>query len=182
MNITKTCLPQNSILKVNGIIYDYTDSFRGTFTDKFQNIDVTEIAGLFFKTSPQWIQFLFALRNKIVGVFGLKISKQDKETQKSLTNLKLNTGDSIGLFKVFNKTANEVVLGEDDKHLNFRVSLLIDDLPNTSNHKNLTISTTVKYNNWLGRLYFFPVSLFHKIIVPAMLKAIIRNIENRNTA
>ena len=43
--------------------------------------------------------------------------------------------------------------------------------------KNLTISTTVEYNNWFGKLYFFPVRPFHKLIVPAMLKGIIKKLE-----
>jgi hypothetical protein len=36
-------------------------------------------------------------------------------------------GERAGLFKVFDKTSNEIVLGENDKHLSFRVSFLIDN-------------------------------------------------------
>ena len=97
-----------------------------------------------------------------------------------LDNFKCEKCEQLGLFKVFDKTDDEIVLGEDDKHLNFRVSLFIDKQSENKTDKNLIISTTVKFNNWFGRLYFLPVRLFHKLIVPTMLKGIIKNIEQQN--
>ena len=82
---------------------------------------------------------------------------------------------------MFDKTDNEVILGEDDKHLDFRVSLLLDKLASKTEQKNLTITTTVKFNNSFGRLYFLPVRAFHKLIVPTMLKGIIKQLENETT-
>ena len=32
------------------------------------------------------------------------------------------------------------------------------------------VSTIVRFNNWLGRLYFLPVRPIHRLIVPAMLR------------
>lgn len=81
---------------------------------------------------------------------------------------------------MFSQTQNEVILGEDDKHLNFRVSLFLERQPNETTNKNLTVSTTVEFNNWLGRLYFLSVRPFHKLIVPAMLKGIIKELEKQN--
>jgi hypothetical protein len=76
---------------------------------------------------------------------------------------------------VFHKTDHEIILGEDDKHLDFRVSLYLDENTET-NQKQLTISTLVKFNNIFGKLYFMPVLPFHKLIVPTMLKGIIKQI------
>jgi hypothetical protein len=78
---------------------------------------------------------------------------------------------------VFFKTENEVILGEDYKHLNFRVSLFLEQQINKTNENGLTISTTVQFNNCFVRLYFLPVQPFHKRIVPAMLKGIITELE-----
>jgi hypothetical protein len=80
---------------------------------------------------------------------------------------------------VFDKTDNEIVIGENDKHLDFRVSLLFDENKNHFDEKSLTISTTVKFHNWLGVLYFLPVRPFHKLIVPAMLQNMIGKLEKR---
>lgn len=48
---------------------------------------------------------------------------------------------------MFDKNENEIILGEDDKHLNFRVSLFIEQQSNNPQKKDLTISTTVEFNN-----------------------------------
>ncbi len=49
-----------------------------------------------------------------------------------------------------------------------------------NNLKKLTISTTAKFNNWFGKLYLLPVKPFHKLIVPIMLRRMIKKIETRN--
>ena len=73
-----------------------------------------------------------------------------------------------------------MILGEDDKHLNFRISLLTENLNTEQIKKEVTISTTVEFNNWFGKIYFLPVRPFHKLIVPRMLKAIIKELEKRD--
>ena len=175
MAIIKCKLPDNSILN-NHKKYDYVDSFQGMFIDSENKVNATDIGKAFFKSGPEWIGKLFTLRNKIVSVFGLKTSGNIGDRQHQLDNFKCEAGERLGLFKVFNKTDNEVVLGEDDKHLNFRVSLFLDHSQIDLSKKVLTISTTVEFNNWFGRLYFLPVKPFHKFIVPAMLRGIIREL------
>lgn len=180
MNIQKSLLPDNSILKKNGKKYDYVDSFQGDFSTKTAHISPTEVGKTFFSSSPKWIDSLFEIRNKIVGLVGLKTSGNISNRQQMLANFKCEESEQMGLFKVFNKTENEVILGEDDKHLNFRVSLFIDNQTN-ENNKKLTISTTVEFNNWFGKLYFLPVRPFHKIIVPRMLKGIISELDKKES-
>lgn len=180
MTITKSALPNKSLLKTGGNVYDYVDSFQGDFVDKNGIISSTEIGKSFFASSPKWVDKLFTFRNKLVGLLGLKTSGKNIDRQQLLDNFKGEKGEQMGLFRVFDKTTDEIIFGEDDKHLNFRVSLFIDRQNESEIDKKLVISTTVKFNNWLGRLYFFPVRPFHKLIVPTMLKGIIKNIEQQN--
>ena len=120
-----------------------------------------------------------ALRDGAVRRIGLKTSGDDNKWNRQLANFQCEPGERIGLFKVFSKTNKEVILGQDDKHLDFRISLYL--APATNNfQKRLTISTAVKFNNFFGRLYFLPVRPFHKIIVPKMLEAIIKALETNN--
>ena len=175
MKIIKTKLPEDSVLNNSPNKFDYIDSFMGVFNDNRNLINTTDIGKAFFTSGPKWVEKLFSLRNKIVSIFGLKTSGSPTDREKQLELFKCNPGDQLGLFKVFSKSENEVVLGEDDKHLNFRISMFLCDSKKGS--KNLTISTTVEYNNWFGKLYFFPVRPFHKLIVPAMLKGIIKKLE-----
>ena len=180
MTILKSEIPKNSLLRTNNINYDYIDSFQGNFSDKFQKVGITEIGKSFFTSGPKWIDKLFAFRNKLASLFGLKTSGKIADKQKIIDNFTCEKGEQLGLFKVFEKTSDEIILGEDDKHLNFRVSLFIDKQNENKTDKNLIISTTVKFNNWFGRLFFLPVRPFHKLIVPTMLKGIIKNIEKQN--
>lgn len=177
MTITKTTLPKLSTLNIENKKYDFIDSFEGELTDKNNSINSQKVGRAFFTSSPKWVDKLFAFRNKIVSIFGLKTSGDITDRQKQLDNFKCETGEQLGLFKVFSRTENEVVIGEDDKHLNFRVSLFIENHKTELNKKNIIISTTAEFNNWFGRLYFLPVKPFHKLIVPTMLKGIIKELE-----
>ena len=172
MKIIKTSFPKNSLLNTIDKEYDYVDSFEGVYTDDENKISPTEIGKAFFSSEPKWMGMLFTLRNKMVSIFGLKTSNDSYNRQEILTNFNFEPNERIGLFKVFNKTENELVVGENDKHLDFRISLL--KVSNDVKKKKIIITTTVNYNNWFGKLYFLPVKPFHKLIVPVMLKSLIR--------
>jgi Protein of unknown function (DUF2867) len=177
MIIIKSTLPYHSLLNQTDKKYDYVDSFQGSITDNGNKLNSTVIGKAFFTSSPKWVGKLMELRNKTVTIFGLKTSGSTLNRQNALDNLKCEKGEKVGIFKIYDKTENEIILGEDDKHLNFRVSLYLDESKIGQTDTKLTISTSVIFNNWFGRLYFLPVRLFHRFIVPAMLKAIIKELE-----
>lgn len=178
MKIKKTNLPKNSILVTKNSEFDFVDSYEGEFIDSENKIGATEIGKAFFSGGPKWVETLFSLRNNLVKNLGLKTSENITKREKILEGFNCEKGEKIGLFKVFEKTENEVILGEDDKHLNFRISLFLSHKQPQKKKNKLIISTTVKYNNWFGKLYFLFVKPFHKFIVPTILKGIIINIEN----
>ncbi|MHA7058657.1 DUF2867 domain-containing protein [Aquimarina sp. M1] len=86
--------------------------------------------------------------------------------------------EQVGIFKVFERYNHEIILGEDGNHLNFRVSLFLEPKPDEK--KDFTISIIVNFNNWFGRLYFFPAKPFHKLIVPTMLQGTIKGLTAQN--
>lgn len=176
MKTTRVKLPPTSIL--SGRDYHYADSYQGSFQDPENRISSQDIGKAFFMAAPAWTARLFDLRNKIVSVFGLKTPNKEENQQALFDSFRCEPNERLGLFKVYSRSENEVVLGEDDSHLNFRVSLLKQDTAQQEGVKHLTVSTTVEFNNWVGRLYFLPVKPFHKLIVPTMLKGIIRQLEH----
>ena len=167
-------LPNNSVLTQQQ--YDYVDSFSEILTDNHLNIDTTKVGKAFFSSGPKWIAKLFTIRNAMVKRLGLKTPENIVDKKKQSDQFNCEVGERLGLFQVYHRDENEVIIGEDDKHLDFRVSLYLQ--PNVGNlqEKTLTISTVVKFHSWLGRLYFFPVKPFHKFIVPTMLKGIIKHL------
>jgi hypothetical protein len=121
-------IPENSILRKEETCFDYVDSFQGSIIIKEKNIEIADFLELFLLGGPKWADHLLALRDRIVGLFGLKTQEQITKSNRPLNNVSYNSGDQLGMFKFFNQSDNEFVLGEDDKHLNFRVSLPIHQL------------------------------------------------------
>ncbi len=180
MKTLKSYLPALSLLKTQDKKYDYVDSFESVLVDKNNSINPQKVARAFFTSSPKWVDVLLSLRNKIVSPFGLKTSRSGNNRQTRLAGFKCEQGEQVGLFTVFNTTPKEVVIGADDKHLNFRVSLFLEQNKNEVEKKNITMSTTVEFNNWLGRFYFSLVRRFHRLIAPIMLKRIIKKLEKQH--
>ncbi len=166
MKITKSNLPETSLLK--NIPHDYVDSYAVTLNAK--DLTIEQVGKAFFTSGPAWVEVLFMLRNRAVSLFGLKTSGAREAV---IRNFKCEVGESVGLFKIFDKNACEIILGEDDKHLDFRVSLFLDKQNNM-----LTVSTIVKIHNWMGRLYFLPVKPFHKMIVPTMVREMVTRLQD----
>lgn len=169
MKITKVSLAETSLVK--NIPSDYIDSYSADINAK--PLTIEQVGKSFFMASPDWVNALLLLRDKVVGLFGLKTGSDANNKNKLIANFKCEVGERVALFKVFDKNENEVIFGEDDKHLDFRVSLFLDKQKDT-----LTVSTLVKFNNWMGRLYFIPVLPFHKLIVPLIIKGMVKRLQN----
>ncbi|MDR1893391.1 MAG: DUF2867 domain-containing protein [Spirochaetales bacterium] len=106
-----------------------------------------------------------------------KNSGKIADKQRQFDNFHCERNEQVGGFKVFDRNEDEVILGMDDRHLNFRVSLLKEKDNNNSNVNILSITTVVAYNNILGWLYFLIVKPFHKIVVPIELKAMVNDLQ-----
>lgn len=142
---------------------DYADAYR---IELDPNVvpDVDAFARLFVKAPPGWIGSLMRARDAVVGLVGLKKSSDAPGTS---MEGKLEAGDFVAFFRVLDRSDDEIIAGEDDRHLDFRVSFLYrrDD----DGKAYGIVSTVVRFNNALGRAYFLPVAPMHRIIVPAML-------------
>ncbi|WP_298486742.1 DUF2867 domain-containing protein [uncultured Maribacter sp.] len=135
---------------------DFSDTF--STTNHINNIE--EITKLVFNITPKWINSLFALRNKIVGLFGLKMEIPNDY------NEQYKVGGYIKFFKIFSISDSEVILGIDDSHLNFRAVINNDK----SNSNNIKVITLVEYNNLKGKIYMKIIKPFHKQVLKRMVK------------
>jgi hypothetical protein len=98
-----------------------------------------------FHRPPPWVLAAMAARNALVAPLGLKTPPSASKG-----------------FPVLGRTDDEMLMGLDDRHLDFRVSVLVRD-------GILTVATRVRIRNALGRAYFAPVRLVHPVVVRAML-------------
>ena len=115
--------------------------------------------------TPGWVNRLMALRNRVVGLFGLKNlgHLNGATTLRPAGEYKL--GDRVGIFSILYLSEAEVILGDTDKHLKVRVSVRKLGEPRSA----IAVSTVVHIHNLLGRLYMLFVAPVHKRIVPAVL-------------
>lgn len=113
---------------------------------------------------PPWIGWLTNVRDAIVACFGLKTAKQLATLSDEVDD------DRIAFFKVYDKSECEIILGEDDKHLDFRLSVLRTAGSASSLGGQLTVSTVVHCNNLLGRAYLSVIAPFHRQVVTASLR------------
>lgn len=159
IDVSSTSLAVRSLSHI-----DFADGFKCQLPENQpQNID--SVTRAIFLTMPQWITGLLELRNQIVRPLGLKTSMN---AIPSIAQDELEPGTAVGVFEVLERGLDdEIVLGEDDKHLDYRVSVRLEREEEIC---WVIVSTVVKFNNWLGRAYFVPVRPVHKIIVPAMMK------------
>ena len=146
--ILKSNIPQNSIITTNFGKIDYCDSYQIT---KATNETIEQITENLFKL-PKWAVWLMNLRNSLMKPFGLQVDESNKN-------------ELGGYFTIIEKSENEIVMEQNDKHLNFRTSVFID-----KEFSHIYLTTIVRYNNFGGKLYFFPVKPFHKMIIKSSLK------------
>ena len=172
--IEKTVVPPGTLAADVFPRVDYADAYRVQLPPGAPR-DVDALARAAFGAVPGWVRTLMALRDRIVRLVGLKTSRRSEH---DLARATFHPGASFGIFRVFARTDDEILLGEDDRHLNFRVGLLRQSV---GADDWVVVSTVVRFNNWLGRLYFLPVRPLHRLIVPAMLRSALRQQVRRST-
>lgn len=123
---------------------DFADAFKCLLPENQpQNID--SVTRAIFLTMPQWITELLELRSTIVRPLGLKTSI---DAVPSNGQDELKPGTAVGVFEVLDRRLDEeIMLGEDDKHLDYRVSVRLEY---EEEKCWVVVSTVVKFNNWLG--------------------------------
>ncbi len=126
--------------------------------------DPEALARFVLSQQAPWMAGLMRVRDALVAGFGLKTSRMLTDPPDARATRR------IGIFRIFETHANEIVLGEDDKHLDFRLSLMRQTQGSASGDEaTLTLSTTVHCHNALGRGYILLIAPFHRHIVQSML-------------
>jgi hypothetical protein len=102
--------------------------------------------------SPVWVSALMAVRNQVARGLGLDTAGASGDTSP---------------FRLLARTGDTLVVGADDRHLDFRAVLrVVED--------DLHFATVVHEHNALGRAYLTVVKPFHRRVVPALLRRALR--------
>ena len=138
---------------------DWGDAYATCVSKPFSNARAAGEAA--FATFPRWVNWLMALRNVIVAPFGLKTGKAREIGE-----------DRVGFFPLIAEDQDQLVIGMDDRHLDFRC---IVDLGVVENRQEVVITTVLQRHNLLGRLYLLVITPFHKAILRATMKRLSMN-------
>lgn len=122
--------------------------------------------------TPPWVNKLMSIRNNVVSALGLKNLGTLSQLDQAKPASAYKPGDRVGIFTLIANTADEVLLGDKDKHLDVVLSVhkAVEDA--NSGRVLVTVTTVVHVHNWLGRFYMLPVTPMHRVIAPTVLKAV----------
>lgn len=145
---------------------DFLDCFSIELNARSAARTIDDLARCLATTPPKWAQTLLYLRNQAVRPFGLRTEFEGTQSQKG----ECKPGELIGFFRIYHRDTNEILMGDDDAHLDYRVSVYRA----ASRPDKLYVATWVHRHNWLGHGYLFLVTPFHKLIVKSMLTGGVR--------
>jgi Protein of unknown function (DUF2867) len=122
-----------------------------------------------FGYPPVWMRNLMRLRNIIAKKLGLKSFNNEEisEIELSVFRLPYQVGRRAGIFLVQEIEPHELILGVDDRHLNFKISIFIHE---TKGYRVVSVSTVVVIHNLLGRIYMILIKPFHRFIAGYAVK------------
>lgn len=166
-HVRKTDLAEGSQL------HDYVR--EGDFLDCYSvdigraDVPLDEVAQRIFTGLPCWIRSLLAARDLGVSAFGLKTTASLPRNDAIRDSVAV--GESINFFPVRSVDENEIILGEDDRHLDFKIAVRRDE----NRPSRISLATWVHTHNPLGDIYLRTITGFHILIVNSRLAALARH-------
>lgn len=127
-----------------------------------------EVAQHLLTDMPCWTRSLLAIRDLAVSPFGLKTTSSlpsDATVRPTVA-----VGEPINFFRVHGVDENEIILGEDDSHLDFRIAVRRD----RERPSRISLATWVRTHNPLGVVYLRAITAFHILIVSSSLARLAR--------
>lgn len=135
-------VPETELLRTALGRVDYADAYAVVARPEMPT-DPQVWADALFRDPPAVVTAGMWMRDKVVGRLG--ISRSGETT-----------------FATLERTDDEVLLGSDEDHLDFRASVWCTA-------DRVVLSTVVSMHNARGRAYFWPVRFVHPLLVRAML-------------
>lgn len=134
---------------------DFADAFALDVEEP--DLDAMVAARRAMENVPRWVTRLLRARDTIVRPFGVE----------TVNEIAARPGPRCGFFPILQASPSRVVMGLDDRHLDFRI--VVDTGTAAASGTRVTLTTLVKRHNALGRVYLATIMPFHKLIVPTLL-------------
>jgi Protein of unknown function (DUF2867) len=123
------------------------------------------LARFVFAHQARWVAKLLVLRDALVALFGIKTTRQLRMEGSA------GSRERVDIFRIYTRSAHEIILGENDSHLDFRLSVLQQTRSTREGRSRyLVLSTVVHCHNGLGRFYILAIAPFHRLVVRSALR------------
>ena len=142
---------------------DFADAYEGALSQP--TIDIGDAYAAIFAHELVWVRWLMNLRGFIAVPLGLAHTF-DARPIAAGEKPRFQAGVRAGIFTVQSVSTDEIIVGDDDQHLNFRISVLKTE---REGQCFVTVSTGVEIHNRLGHTYMFVVKPFHRFLASYMV-------------
>jgi Protein of unknown function (DUF2867) len=157
MRVIECEVPSSSVLSRDLIgNAHFHDSYRVPLTRP--ELGVVDIFFALFGHTPLWMKLVLIARNAAAGVFGLDVPSV-AEIMKPTVRSEYRVGEKIGPWPIFFIGDNELVAGRDNKHMDFRLSVL---KATDGEAASVVVSTVCTVHNAFGKIYLFFIVPFHR--------------------
>ncbi len=164
MHVIECEVPSNSALSQDLVRSAYFhDSYRVPLARP--GLSIAEIFFALFGHTPFWMKALLITRNAIARRLGLE-APTAAEILHPTVRASYNVGDKIGPWPIYFIGEDEIVAGRNNKHLDFRLSVLrVKD----ADAESVVVSTICSVHNLSGKIYLFFIAPFHRTGVKSLM-------------
>jgi hypothetical protein len=157
MSVVECDVPRHSALGKELIDRaDFRDAFRAPISRS--DLSVVEIFFAIFARRPSWMNLMLIARNKAAALAGLEVP-----TTAEIINMEKRdryfVDERIGPWPIFFLSSDELVAGRDNKHMDFRLSIM---KMHDSIRPSVVVSTLCMIHNKFGQYYLSSIIPFHK--------------------
>ncbi|NDJ78111.1 MAG: DUF2867 domain-containing protein, partial [Chloroflexi bacterium] len=145
-------------------------------------ITLRELVAALCSWQPGWVTFLYRVRWAFVRVLGMTQEGIPQARAMRPEDAPMTPGDTSGVFPEIDAAEDRYwIAGASESHLAFW--LIIAPYPDllSDGSTRFTFTTLVRYNRWIGRVYYFIVRPFHHLIVGVLLRSVVRQATKRAT-
>jgi hypothetical protein len=147
---------------------DFHDSYRVPLSHP--GLGMADIFFAVFGHTPFWMKAMLVVRNALARLAGLE-APTVTEIMKPQVRDTYRAGDKIGPWPVFFVGENEIIAGRDNRHMDFRLSVLkVADGAAAS----VVVSTICSVHNLFGTIYLALIVPFHRSGVQALLSRAVK--------
>jgi hypothetical protein len=164
MHVVECDVPTSSALGPDLIRSAYFhDSYRVPLARP--GLSIVEIFFALFGHTPRWMKALLIVRNAVARWCGLE-APTVAEILEPAVRENYNVGDKIGPWPIFFISDDEIVAGRNNKHLDFRLSVL---RTGDGDAGSVVVSTVCSVHNLAGKIYLSFIVPFHRTGVKSLL-------------